>query len=365
MPQSAADRLRNKSSEIIQRWQERAYAEVAATFGMSALTIQDALPALVYQVADALSRPAEANSARVARLDLQRARAQKHGSDRATALEYTLAAMIQEYHILRQVMFEVLEQDEPLSIQDRDLIVDFIDRSVNDAASEFAETQMQAQERLTLTLAHDLRNPISAAKSHAQLIPRMLDNPEQCQRSAEKINANLDRLEAMINELLDVSRLRAGLGMKIKLKDFQLEVLVKEVVEQLAETYGNRFIVHADEPVSGRWSPDGIRRIVENLAVNALKYGCTNSPITISLTQIESTVTLCVHNQGNPIPPEEQPKLFQKFLRSSTAVSQTGWGLGLALVKGMVDAHHGTVRVESSAEKGTDFIVELPRKPQE
>jgi signal transduction histidine kinase len=100
---------------------------------------------------------------------------------------------------------------------------------------------------------------------------------------------------------------------------------------------------------------------VENLATNAVKYSTPDTAITITIQQSDSKVILSVHNQGNPIALNEQDTLFQQFRRKKSAETQVGWGLGLTVVKGITESHSGTVRIESSDEKGTSFIIELPR----
>ena len=173
----------------------------------------------------------------------------------------------------------------------------------------------------------------------------------------------LERLESMLRELLDVSRIRSGIGLAFELEAVRLDVLAREVVQEMKGMHGERLGLHVEVPTIGAWNRAGLRRVLENLIVNALKYGSQDKPVSITVTQNTSHATLTVHNDGNPIPAEDQPLLFEKFLRASTAKSTTGWGLGLALVCGMVKAHHGSVRLESSQARGTDFIVELPKKP--
>lgn len=109
---------------------------------------------------------------------------------------------------------------------------------------------------------------------------------------------------------------------------------------------------------------DGLRRLIENLASNAVKYGQENTPITISLEQDKNTVTLSIHNKGEPIPLEEQSIIFKQFRRSGSSEDKIGWGLGLPVVKGIVDAHNGSITVESEKNKGTTFIINLPKNPQ-
>ena len=104
-----------------------------------------------------------------------------------------------------------------------------------------------------------------------------------------------------------------------------------------------------------------MRRVIENLAINAVKYGYPDTPIILTLQQIETQISLTVYNEGDPIPLDAQSILFQQFRRTVSAEEQTGWGLGLFLVKSIIEAHQGTIEVESAAGKGTSFIVKLPK----
>jgi signal transduction histidine kinase len=101
---------------------------------------------------------------------------------------------------------------------------------------------------------------------------------------------------------------------------------------------------------------------MENLLENAVKYGTPKTPITVSLKRGKTAIKLIVHNQGSPIAENEIPFLFEQYRRSKRASegTKTGWGLGLTLVKGVVDAHKGKVRIESVEGKGTSFILEIP-----
>jgi signal transduction histidine kinase len=116
--------------------------------------------------------------------------------------------------------------------------------------------------------------------------------------------------------------------------------------------------------VDAFWDGKCIRRAVENLCSNAAKYGSPHSEISVDLRRAtgRNAVTIRVHNFGNPIPPAELPNLFGLFHRSRTAEASgnKGWGLGLTIVKALTEAHGGTVSVTSSAEAGTEFILNLP-----
>jgi signal transduction histidine kinase len=102
--------------------------------------------------------------------------------------------------------------------------------------------------------------------------------------------------------------------------------------------------------------------MIENLASNAIKYGTPYSIITITLRVVNDHAEIFVHNFGTCITPEDQNKIFTHYSRSISAESsgQTGWGIGLALVKGLAEAHKGSVRVESFKDQGTTFSIRLP-----
>jgi signal transduction histidine kinase len=91
-----------------------------------------------------------------------------------------------------------------------------------------------------------------------------------------------------------------------------------------------------------------------------VKYGAPDMPITLTLRYTATTIHITIHNEGQPIPPEAQSILFQQFRRTKTAGEQKGWGLGLFLSKSLIEAHQGTIEVESAEGKGTSFIIMLP-----
>jgi signal transduction histidine kinase len=273
-----------------------------------------------------------------------------------------LTEVIFEYHILRETIFQVLENDGPLAEIQRDIILSSIEQAVNDAAVEFSEQHTEIQQVFVNTLTHDLKNPISAAKMNAQMILRLPDLPIACHRSASRVIGSMNRLESMIHDLLDSSRLRAGERLSVQYVECDLDAVIREIVDEMAVIHGDRFEFESSGARIGRWGCDGLQRAVENLVGNAVKYGTPETPILISLKHGTSGIELKVHNEGKPIPEKEIPLLFQNYRRSKSAQegTQIGWGLGLTLVKGVVDAQNGRVWVESAKGKGTSFIVEIP-----
>lgn len=355
-----AERLRTHAEKIMTLWEARANAEVRPAEFLSSLILRDALLQVIQELATAMETKKLWTPLGLTQEFTRFENAKEHGKQRADTEAYNLAEVILEFHILRQVIFEVLEETEPLSKSDRDFIICSFERTVNDSACVFADLQLKNHEQFTLTLVHDFRNPLTVIKIASKIVREKHQIEPALQFAFDKIDNNVQRLDGMIRELLDVSRLKSGKAFVVNRKEMRLDELVNQTVARLKETYGDRFEALANEPISGFWDSDGLRRILENLSLNALKYGDAALPVVIKALKCDDRVKIIVHNFGNPIPVEEQGNIFEAFDRASSAAGTKGWGLGLTLVKGMAHAHGGTVRVESSAEKGTDFIVELP-----
>jgi signal transduction histidine kinase len=167
-------------------------------------------------------------------------------------------------------------------------------------------------------------------------------------------------MDRMIRDLLDVSRVRAGQRLPLRLEDCDLGAVAQEVIEDLSATHGHRFELAKHEVVRGIWSHDELHRALCNLGTNAVKYGGSDRPITIRVERTPGGARASVHNFGNPIPLEKQARLFDLYSRLREG-SGTGWGLGLALVRACAEAHGGKAAIgESSEEAGTTFTIDLP-----
>ena len=362
MSNEASDRLKQNAEKIMRMWEKRARDEVGASTHQKSLVLQDSLPLYLNQLVDELSNRIVRTSARITADEVESTRIGKlHGHERAGYADYSMTHLIFEYHLLRQVIFQVLEEEAPLEVRDRDIIIGSIEQAVNDAATQFSETLRDIQELFMVTLSHDLRNPINVVKMGTQLILRRLERGDTHRDVAARMLAAIDRLDSMIQNLLDASRLRAGQSLKIEFEECDFVMLVQEVVEDLSFAYGERFVVVCDSDITSYCSRKEIRRVIENLAINAVKYGAPSTPITLTLQQTETQIGLTIHNEGNPIALDAQSILFQQFRRTISAEEQTGWGLGLFLAKNITEAHQGTLAVESAEGKGTSFIINLPK----
>ncbi|WP_139297064.1 sensor histidine kinase [Phormidium tenue] len=361
IPNSVSERLKQNSKKILEIWEIRTRDELSASIHQNSLALRNSLPLYLNHLADAISDQSDKTSAQIQTTKLKSTHVGKqHGHERAGYADYTVSQLILEYHILRQVIFQVLEEEAPLEIRERDIIIDSIEQAVNDAATQFSDTLRDIQEMFMVTLTHDLRGPVNIVKMGTQLILRRFERGDAHLDITVRMISAIDRMDAMIQNLLDASRLRAGQGLNLEFEECNLHQLIKDIVEDLNFTYGDRFVVVSNSSITSRCSRKQIRRVIENLASNAVKYGDPDTPVTVKLCETDDHICLTIHNQGPPIPPDTQSILFQQFRRTPSAEEKTGWGLGLFLAKNIVEAHQGTIEIESAAGKGTTFVVKLP-----
>jgi signal transduction histidine kinase len=222
--------------------------------------------------------------------------------------------------------------------------------------------ESEMRDQFVSMLSHDLRTPVTAASAYAQLIKRFPEKNELSKSHAEKIIESMVRIDKMTRNLLDVNRIRAGHPLQLTMSDCDLKTVIRDTISGLTAIHGPRFKFETEGNMQGSWDCAAIQRVVENLCNNAIKYGALDSLVTVRLEHAVERVRLKVHNFGNPIPSDAQKKLFDPFNRAGANEFQKaqGWGIGLAVVRGIAEAHGGKVTVETSGESGTTFTVELP-----
>ncbi len=232
-----------------------------------------------------------------------------------------------------------------------------------------AREAVRARDEFLSIASHELRTPITTLQIHVQrlLRGRAKDVPplqERLRAILERCERQVRRLESLIDHLLDVSRVSAG-GLKLEREPVDLAELVREVstrfAEELAETE-SQLELEAIDSVPGVWDRLRLEQLVTNLLSNAIKYG-NGKPITVRVRSTAAGGELEVRDRGQGIPAVELPRIFRKFQRALSARPSAGLGLGLYISRQIVDAHGGSIRVESEPDAGSVFAVELPSLP--
>ena len=249
---------------------------------------------------------------------------------------------------------------DKLLVVARDVTLDRIAQEERDRLTqELAET-LRFNEMFVAAISHDLRNPLNAIVMGSELVVGHISS-ERERKVAEKIRTSARRMTRMLEDLFDLARGRLGSGVQVQLADADLGAVATAVVDEHRVAAADRSLeLTVKGDLAGRWDAARLERVLSNLVGNALRHGRSGSRVTVTCDGTHADdVVLAVHNDG-AIDPKVANHLFEPF-RHMEGTSQ-GLGLGLYIVKQVVDAHHGRVSVDSSEETGTTFTVALPRK---
>jgi len=247
-----------------------------------------------------------------------------------------------------------------------DIIVNVID------ITRFREEE-EMKSTFVSIISHELKTPVALIKGYAQTLarPDAAWDPETARQSLQIIEEEADRLEALINNLLDVSRIQAG-DLRLDMSDVNMRLLLERVAQDY-RTQTNRHQIALDLPddlpiISG--DEERLRQVFTNLVGNAIKYSPEGGLIRIGgwvdHEKVEgltpSRLVIYVADEGIGIPEEELPRIFDRFYRVDSGLRRrtAGVGLGLFLVNAIVEAHRGEMWVRSEMNKGTTFSVALP-----
>ncbi len=244
------------------------------------------------------------------------------------------------------------------------------ERALQEAKAELALAYRDAQRRATLAeqmvavASHDLKNPLTAIKMATGLLARGDWAPRQ-QQLIGTIGLSCDRAQRMIADLLDLASARMGEGISIQRQVVDLPGLVDESVNELRVAFPHACIRHLSKGHGQvHVDPDRLHQTLGNLVANAAAYGDLQHGITLTSDVCQGTVSLCVHNHGPTIEPALIERLFEPMTRASErCAGGRSVGLGLFIVREIVTAHGGEIRVHSSQAQGTTFMVRLPAVP--
>src|ERR671931_1382860 len=251
---------------------------------------------------------------------------------------------------------------EPIAVKSRDEI-GALARSFNSMASQLRQME-ETKREFFATVSHELRSPLTSIRGAVDLLhdraPGALT--EKQQRLTDIIGKSSDRLLRLVNQILDMSRLRAGL-VELDRRPLDLVCLVDQVVEEIhpqaeeagvsleRERFGSHFAYLGDE--------ERLHQLVVNLGANAIRFTPRGGHVVVRVIDTGQELELQVEDTGVGIPADALPHIFDPYRQAHR--ERGGTGLGLAIVRGIVDAHGGRVTAESREGKGTRFTVLLPR----
>jgi sigma-B regulation protein RsbU (phosphoserine phosphatase) len=217
----------------------------------------------------------------------------------------------------------------------------------------------QLREQFIAVLGHDLRNPLAAIVGAARLLRRE-NLTSKGVHITELMEASVDRMAGLIDDVMDFARGRLGSGIDLNRRVGPLEPVLRQVVAEIETSQPSRVIllkVEVSDPIS--FDSGRLAQLVSNLLGNALTHGDPKSAIRVSARASAGELELWVANAGDPIPATALPKLFQPFFRGEVRQSQQGLGLGLHIASEIAKAHGGSLTVSSDPSE-TRFTLRFP-----
>jgi sigma-B regulation protein RsbU (phosphoserine phosphatase) len=224
----------------------------------------------------------------------------------------------------------------------------------------------EAYQRQVMAIAsHDLRNPLSAIAMNAAILSRNDPLPDDRRiKTAARITSSASRMGRMIEDLFDYTAAALGKGIPVRYRQVDLAVVTEEAVSEARAAHAGREITLRKEgDLRGVWDPDRLHQVLQNLLSNAVKYSTPATPIHVACVEdaAASAIDITVENHGEPIAPEFVPHIFDAYRRGPGA-GRHSLGLGLYIVRRIVEAHHGIIMVNSTPAEGTTFTIRLPKQ---
>lgn len=230
------------------------------------------------------------------------------------------------------------------------------------------KTAVNIRDEFLSLASHELKTPLTTLKLQIQMRKRNMEKgdlsafePEKMKRHLENEDAQLNRLVRLVEDMLDISRIRVG-KFSLRIEQVDIVQLARDVIQrlevQIRESRSEIELV-APESLSGEWDSYRLEQVFVNLLTNAMKYG-RQGKITLSIVPNIDYVEMSVADQGIGISESDQDRIFQQFERAVSSSEASGLGLGLYIVKQIITAHQGEIRVQSEPGKGSIFTIRLP-----
>jgi signal transduction histidine kinase len=221
---------------------------------------------------------------------------------------------------------------------------------------------IRARDEFLSIASHELRTPLTALKLRLQALLYAKGLDEKLEKKLESAARQTQRLERLIDNLLDISRMTTG-HLELEREDLDLAEVCHEVIERLrdeASSLGSQMRFEAASRASGCWDRLRIEQVVTNLLTNAMKYG-DGKPIVVQVSEDERNAELGVRDCGLGIEERDLERIFNQFERAANRRAAGGLGMGLYITRQIVEAHGGTIEVDTKAGQGSLFRVRLPK----
>lgn len=346
--------LRERKKELLDRWSQQVDAALASE-ALSRSELVDHIPVFIDELVGALYPDA------VPLPGMQVVSAEEHGAQRLR-LGFNVGEVVREYGILHLCILELAhEAGVAITFDEQQIIGRWLNAGIANAVSQYglereAEMQRQAAEHLGF-LAHELRNPLSAARMAFQVIrSRDLAAPN---RTVEILERNLSRAADVIDSTLTHAWLKMGVSPRLeplRLRQFLHEIEVEGGAE--AQTKNIDVTIDVADDLVLEADPRLLRSAISNLFRNAVKFSRPEGKVRLHAAKKENRILIEVADSCGGLPPGKAEELFVPLVQKGE--DRSGFGLGLAIAQQAVEAHHGSIQVHDHPGVGCVFILNLP-----
>lgn len=275
---------------------------------------------------------------------------------------YFVSSIVQPVEEINKITKVIAKGDFNVRIKnDTDDEIGELSDSINEMARRLSETDRIKNEFIS-TVSHEIRTPLTAIKGWGETLKTIGDNPDLTAKGLDIIISETDRLSAMVEELLDFSRIQNS-EFKISSGIFKLNSVISDIIisyEQRANSENKALIneISSSEDILIKGDEGKIKQVFINIADNALKYTRENATIKIGLERNQKYVTIYFNDNGKGISEKDLPRVKEKFFKADNTVR--GTGIGLAVADEIVRIHGGNLDIESKIGTGTTVKIKLP-----
>jgi signal transduction histidine kinase len=372
---SIAGLVVHEADRLVREFEEFARAERPQAQSLGSEVLQDDIRALLRAIANDLAAPQSPGE--------RTQKSQGHRPDGGHALTefahhhaaarldqgFTLNQMVDEYRALRASINRLVQEhardatlDEALRLQEA------IDQALVEGI-RYYDMQIEHGRQLFLAVfGHDLRNPISAAATCAEVLLAGETLGSDATAAAVRIRNSVSRVSRMIEDLLDFTR--TGLGTRLPTAPARMDLCaeVAQVVDELRAAHPGRWLeFECGSELWGNWDSQRIAQMLSNLVGNAIQHGDPGFPVLITVgVQAGDVACISIHNKGPAIAAEFRGRIFDPMVRGVVQEAEhrsnrPSIGLGLYISREIARAHGGNIEVDSWPDRGTTFTVKLPR----
>jgi signal transduction histidine kinase len=353
---AVAEFLRTEQQRVIEKWEEEVRRELPALSQMTRPVLIDHM----YELLEALAAWVEGKAD-----EAQRGFEALINGHALQRLGYAvgLETLMREYAKLRFVVLREM-LDVPVSRESLVRLDEGLDRAISAAIDRYSQRREELRSRFIGILGHDLRDPLSTVKISTDVLSRSGQLGNDQQLLLARMSRACERMQRMINDVLDFARGHLGGGIPANPSLNDLGEICRAIVEDAAASHNDRQLtIDTSGDLRGALDRDRVAQAISNLVANALAHTESTIEVVVRETPDHEHLISTVTSHGKAISPELQQRMFDPFARAANErTTRNGLGLGLYIVEQIVLAHGGTIDV-SSNDHETTFTITWPRVP--